>query len=83
MMHTSFDSTPPAETLTVRTMIQQFLGANGFDGLYHPASCACKKDSLIPCGEVSPLCRAGYFRQPGASDEPDSDFYIGPRRDGE
>ena len=81
MMRTLCDSTPLPEALTVRTIIKQFLDANGYDGLYHPALCACSKDNLIPCDEVSTSCMAGYFRHPRQDEEP-MDLYIGPEKEG-
>jgi hypothetical protein len=69
-------------SLTVRNIIRHFLAANGYDGLYHPAQCACTKDVLLPCGEVSSRCSAGYFRPPGEDNEPDADVYIGPIKAG-
>jgi len=66
---------------TIGNIVRHFLEANGYDGLYHPARCACKKDDLMPCGEVGAFCKAGYFRQPSEEDDLGADFYIGPARE--
>ena len=70
------------ENLTVKMIIHRFLDANGFDGLHHPALCACTKDNLIPCGEVNSLCTGGYFRQPREGDDAEADFHMGPEKNG-
>ena len=38
---------------------------------------ACKKENLMPCGEVSALCRAGYLHPREEGDDAEGEFYIG------
>ena len=37
--------------ITVKDILEAFLKANGFDGLYSPEgdTCACRMDDLMPC----------------------------------
>jgi hypothetical protein len=43
-------------------VVRQYLEANGFDGLYHPGECACKKEDLFPCGDPHmAYCKPGYL----------------------
>lgn len=42
-------------------MIEKYLLEHSFDGLFHADSCCgCDLGDLIPCGEPSPNCEAGY-----------------------
>lgn len=60
--------------MTVKEIIENFLVANGYDGLYNEdVDCACKLDDLMPCGYSSPECKAGYLIQV----EEDGSFFIG------
>lgn len=47
--------------MTVLDIVQQYLEANTFDGLYSPDTCACKRDDLAPCGEMGMGCEPGYL----------------------
>lgn len=40
-------------------LVKAQLQSQGFDGLCSD-SCGCKIDDLMPCGEPSPNCTAGY-----------------------
>jgi hypothetical protein len=48
--------------MDVKGMIEDWLRAHFYDGLYHADSeCACKIDDLAPCGELSDgACEPGY-----------------------
>lgn len=61
---------------TIKEMVRQSLEAGGFDGLYNPGECACKKDDLFPCGEPSMIgCHPGYL-QPCGTDCSEHDWHI-------
>lgn len=47
------------DTPDVKTMVGDYLKQNGFDGLFSD-ECACDLSDLMPCGEQSDGCRAGY-----------------------
>lgn len=49
--------------MTVKEMVQAYLLANNFDGLWSPnGECACQCDDLMPCdGESIDECTPGYF----------------------
>jgi len=53
---------PNDKTMTVRTIVTQWLRANGYDGLYVPGECCCNLNDLMPCnGQPDPDdCRAGH-----------------------
>lgn len=53
---------PMNNNLTVRTILAEWLKANGYDGLCNPwAECGCEVDDLMPCGgEGCDGCVAGY-----------------------
>ena len=55
---------------------EEWLKANGYDGLFSRGECACVLDDLMPCGEPQPDCEAGY--QGAADPETGYDFVIGP-----
>jgi len=53
--------------MNVKEIVEQFLEANGYDGLYNEnGGCACKRDDLMPCRNVCGTsqddCRAGYLK---------------------
>lgn len=57
---------------TVREITEDYLKANGYDGLCHPTiTCGCKVGDLMPCNEPSPDCIPGY-----ESEDEDGDFII-------
>lgn len=41
-------------------MIKSYLRRHGYDGLYVD-DCGCNLNDLVPCGEISADCRAGYL----------------------
>lgn len=45
--------------ITVEKMVETWLRANGYDGLYSD-DCGCEVDDLMPCGETTMTCQAGY-----------------------
>lgn len=59
---------------TVIEIVRMHLEANGFDGLYSPAECGCKKDDLAPCGSDFAMCEPGYLQE---CDCGDHDWHIG------
>ena len=69
--------------MTVREIIKKYLEENGFDGLYNPGECACKKDDLMPCScDDMENCKPGYFQPCSGPDErlDGWDFHIGPKK---
>ena len=40
-------------------IVKDWLAKHHYDGLYHD-ECGCLVSDLMPCGEPSPNCRAGY-----------------------
>ena len=47
--------------MELREIAKAWLEANGYDGLCHgDTECGCLNDDLMPCGEPSMLCTAGY-----------------------
>ena len=59
---------------TVIEIVRLHLEANGFDGLYSPGECGCKKDDLAPCGSDFAMCEPGYLQE---CDCGDHDWHIG------
>lgn len=47
--------------MDLQEITEKYLKENGFDGLYNDGECACKTGHLMPCGNPSPRCRAGYL----------------------
>ena len=45
--------------MKTKEIIEQFLRANKFDGLYND-NCGCIVDDLCPCENIQDDCRAGY-----------------------
>ena len=45
---------------TVLEIVTEYLGANGFDGLWYDDECGCCVEDLAPCGEINGQCRAGH-----------------------
>lgn len=55
----------------------EYIEANGYDGLYSPGVCACKKDDLMPCDGMRNDCEPGYLCE---CDCGDHYFHIGPEK---
>lgn len=54
--------------MNVRQIVEQWLRANGYDGL-SGLDCCCEVNDLMPCGEYVDGCEAGYkVPCPGAED---------------
>jgi hypothetical protein len=48
--------------MNLKDITKKYLKENGFDGLFNAdGNCACKNDDLMPCGESSNDCTAGYL----------------------
>ena len=60
---------------TVRDIIKKYLDYNGYDGLYFPGECACKKEDICPCSENPLECKPGYLCP---CDCGEHDWHIGP-----
>ena len=59
--------------MTMREVVQQYLRAQGYDGLYNDdVGCACLPDDLAPCESDCLDCKPGY-RHAG---DCEFDFYI-------
>ena len=48
--------------MDVKEIVEEYLKANGYDGLYNYVGCGCALDDLDACGEISPCCEPGYKR---------------------
>jgi hypothetical protein len=46
--------------MTVHKIIEDYLKANSFDGLYSPGDCACLLGDLVPCNNDPSMCEPGY-----------------------
>ena len=56
--------------MEIRQIVEQWLRANGYDGLT-TVDCGCVVDDLMPCGECIANCKAGYkVSCPGEADCP-------------
>lgn len=62
---------------TVIEIMAAHIEANGFDGLFAPGECACRKDDLAPCGDIHSDCIPGYLCK---CDCGDHEFHIGPEK---
>ena len=61
---------------TVREIVRFRLITCCYDGLYLRDECGCPLRDLMPCGQPSPQCAAGYKKM---SD--DGDWVIGPKEE--
>ena len=64
--------------MTVREILTEWLGDNGYDGLYTSGGCACKIDNLVPGGIFCDMCgdcKPGYL----IKDEAGEDYEIGEK----
>jgi len=69
----------PRQPNDIWNILQDWLFTHGYDGLFdNDGECACELDDLMPCGEPSPNCTAGYR---AACDCGDHDFHIRSRED--
>lgn len=71
--------------MNIQTITLEYLKANGFDGLYNPGLCACKRDDLMPCDQPSiDECHPGYLQPQEQAEygegEADCEFYIGKNK---
>ncbi|MBV6342412.1 hypothetical protein [Candidatus Magnetobacterium casense] len=59
----------------VSIIIEEYIRANGFDGLVNPEiECGCPVDEgLFPCDSVCPECQPGYK---GKSNDPDYEYMM-------
>ena len=46
--------------MDVKEIVEEYLKANGYDGLFVEDCCACELDDLFPCHEYCGECIAGY-----------------------
>ena len=68
--------------MNVRELLVDALRIKGYDGLFSIAGqCACAPPDLMPCGEASTTCEAGY-KAPcdGSCDAGSCDFHIVARK---
>ena len=63
--------------MNIKDIVAEWLGKNGYDGLFVPGECACKNDELFPCGETYANCEPGYLKT--ATNCPEHDWHIGPK----
>lgn len=55
--------------MTVLEIVEAYLAASGFDGLYFDSECACLRGDLAPCGSIQENCKAGYKAPCDCGDE--------------
>lgn len=48
-------------TPNAKEILADWLKANGYGGLFSEGDCGCSIDDLMPCGQCSPFCQAGYL----------------------
>jgi len=70
--------------MEILEIVREYLKENGYDGLYQPGECACLIEDLMPCGQPTSDCEAGY-KVPceGGDDCPlegNCDYHIGPEK---
>ena len=67
--------------MKMHKIVEAWLGENDYDGLYHDdLECGCRLGDLMPCGEPSTHCMAGYEVETECSEH---DFHISPEKEGE
>ena len=59
---------------TVKQIVQDYLTAHGYDGLYDGDGCGCRLGDLFPCTDSFSNCMPGYTCGPDG-------MHIGPSRD--
>jgi len=42
-------------------IVEEYLKANGFDGLWNDSECGCSVDDLAPCNESFSRCKPGHL----------------------
>ncbi len=66
--------------MTVKEIVREYLEAKGYDGLYNEdAGCACLKEELAPCCNMTSSCQPGYAWY---QDPVEFDFLIRPTKEG-
>ena len=66
--------------MNLRTLTEQWLRANGYDGLLNDSiECGCKVGDLMPCDEPSSQCEPGHFEEcDGSCLRGECDWHIAP-----
>lgn len=74
---------------TVRVIVESYLRANGYDGLWSPfEECGCELRDLVPCDGDMESCEPGYKVPCPCADDPNSPdcgcmgggYLIGPKK---
>lgn len=68
--------------MTVKEIIEKWLRAYHYDGLYSEGGCACSLDSLFLCAEADMIysnCKAGYKTGIGCGGW-ENPYHIGPEK---
>lgn len=63
--------------MNVKEIINKYLIIAGYDGLYCPGLCSCKRDALMPCQDNPKNCFPGYFQVLNKEEKRKYDFIIG------
>ena len=65
---------------TVKSILEEWLTANHFDGLYHgDFDCACDLGDLAPCDDSMAGCEPGYKTKCNCGEE--HNFHMSAERD--
>jgi hypothetical protein len=66
---------------TIQGAVKRYLELAEYEGLWCPdVPCGCRLDGLMPCGEVSDECQAGYVLScDGMCDSGNCAWHIGKR----
>jgi hypothetical protein len=75
------------QLVTVKQIVEQYLTANGYDGLRSfDGECGCKVGDLVPCDGPFDTCEPGYevpCPGPGCVLAGDCPWHIAPKKPGE
>jgi hypothetical protein len=60
----------------VATIVEEWLRANGYDGLCIPGECGCEIDDLMPCGSPNECCCMAGYKGPPTPEGGDWAIYL-------
>ena len=74
--------------MDVKQIVEGWLTANGYNGLYVAGECACRVGDLMPCDGICDSCEAGVFCECHCPEDCEcsiddtAEFHIGPKKEG-